>query len=165
MKAKKTRCKKLNISFLKTNNSGSTMVETLVSFVVLFLVLASLYGIVAFSSELYMRSVDTSRLIQKFTREINKKDELIGTGTNPFILKENYKAGYTKAGAEGNYAALELTVVVDDASFTGKEAMKNSRIKLNNTKATTYVCNDETYKEKKIVVPKAVRYEYESEKE
>ena len=81
---------KLNMSFLKKNNSGSTMVETLVSFVILFLILASLYGIVAFSSELYMRSVDTSRLLQRFTREINKKDELIGTGTDPFIKKEEY---------------------------------------------------------------------------
>jgi hypothetical protein len=154
---------KLNMSFLKKNNSGSTMVETLVSFVILFLILASLYGIVAFSSELYMRSVDTSRLLQRFTREINKKDELIGTGTDPFIKKEEYKAGYTKAGSDGNFAALELTLVVDDtnSSFTGSDAMKNSRIKLNNTATTTYVCNDSTFEEKKIIVPKAIRYEYE----
>ena len=40
-----TKNKKVN------KNAGSTMVETLVSFVVLFIVLAGLYGIVSFSSD------------------------------------------------------------------------------------------------------------------
>ena len=144
----------------KENQKGSTMVETLVSFVVLFLVLASLYGIVAFSAELYMRSVDTSRLTQEFYKEIYKKDEFVGEGSNPFVIKKNYKAGFGATEGEERYAALELTVNIDDTNFTGDPKMKNSRIKLSNTSAKTYVAHDETFEEKKIIVPKAVRFEY-----
>ena len=139
---------------------GSTMVETLVSFVVLFLVLASLYGIVAFSSELYMRSVDTSRLTQKFYKEIYKKDQYIGEGTDPFVKKQKYKKGFGAASGDEKYAALELTVNIDDANYYGDSKMKNSKIKLSNTSATTYVCHDESFEQKNIIVPKATRFEY-----
>lgn len=145
---------------LKKNQKGSTMVETLVSFVVLFLVLASLYGIVAFSAELYMRSVDTSRMTQKFYKEIYKKDEFVGVGTNPFIKKQNYKAGFGATEGENRYSALELSVIIDDTNFTGDQRMKNSKIKLSNTSAKTYVAQDEAFKEKNIIVPKAVRFDY-----
>lgn len=145
---------------INNNQKGSTMVETLVSFVVLFLVLASLYGIVAFSSELYMRSVDTSRLTQKFYKEIYKKDEFVGEGTNPFVKKQFYKAGYGATSGDDKYAALELTVNIDDAYFTGDDKMKKSKIKLSNISAKTYVANDESFEEKKIIVPKAARFDY-----
>jgi hypothetical protein len=86
------------IPYKRINHKGSTMVETLVSFVVLFIVLAALYNIVVFSSELYLRSVDTSRLQQKFYREIYKKDDRLDTS---FITKTRYIKGFGGKYSDG----------------------------------------------------------------
>ena len=71
---------------VRQSNKGSTMIETLVSFVVLFLVLGALYSIVSFSTELYMRSVDISRLQQKFFREIYKSRDY----DDSFVERKKY---------------------------------------------------------------------------
>ena len=59
--------KMMRFKFLKQNNNGSTMVETLVSFTVIAIVMAALYAIVSFSSELWMNSIDASRVQQHFS--------------------------------------------------------------------------------------------------
>ena len=146
----------------KNKNKGSTMVETLVSFVVLFVVLAGLYGIVSFSSELYMRSVDTSRLHQKFYSEIyrfsfgpvgetttvNYDSELIG-----------YK-DYTPGTNGENYAGLFL--VVDDTktdpnNYANKQAIKDAYISLSRIGATGFFCIDDDNNEN-LVLPKAIHF-------
>ena len=151
--------KKLMSKIMNSKQRGSTMVETLVSFVVLFLVLASLYGIVAFSSELYMRSVDTSRIRQKFYAEIYKKDDSLVTGTDTHIEKKQYKAGSYKQGSTDKYSALQLTLVEEDPN----SALHDSRIRLSNISATTYEWKDDTLKDK-ILLPKTVEYSYEGKK-
>lgn len=135
------------------NHKGSTMVETLVSFVVLFIVLAALYRIVVFSSELYMRSVDTSRLQQKFYIEIYKK-----TPDTSFIEKTRFIKGFggKKENDDGTYsehAALSLSIVDEN----GK--LKDSEIYLNNISVTSYVCTEDN--DGKGIVPKAVIFTYE----
>ena len=60
------------IKIFHMDNSGSTMVETLVAFVVLMIVLVALYGMIRFSSNLRMRAVDTSDVRNIFSREIYK---------------------------------------------------------------------------------------------
>ena len=54
------------------NNSGTTMMEVLVSFVVLMIVMAALYGMVRISSNLRMRAVDTANIREEFNSEIYK---------------------------------------------------------------------------------------------
>ena len=58
------------------NNKGTTMVETLVAFVVLMIVLLALFKMVTFSSQLKMRSIDTSRVLQVFNQEIYKNNNV-----------------------------------------------------------------------------------------
>ena len=146
------------ISRLFKHNKASTMVETLVSFTVLVIVLAALYGIVVFSTELYMKSVDTSRLQQRFYREIYKKDDKIDSS---FIEKKFYVRGFGGKvdvnGTECEHAALSLVIRLDDSTFTGDPAMKNSEIELTGTDLTSYVCKDSSG-----IVPKVVNFEYES---
>ena len=145
-------------SILKHNDSGSTMVETLASFVVLFIVLAALYSIVVFSTQLYFRSVDLSRLNQKFFREIYKKD----TDTSQ-IKKTEYIKGF--GGAEGGkeHAALVLSF---DAEKTSSENYENAKVttsymNLDKTGAETYVYIGPGSENENYVVPTAVMFKYD----
>lgn len=151
------------------NNNGSTMVETLVSFVVLFIVLAALYGIVSFSSELYMRSVDTSRLHQRFYREIYKFPS--GPVTNPeavsidesFLEYEDYYPGYYPSEPDGHeYACLSLifdTEKTDLSNYgSGDSRIADAYIDLKYTGVTSYVCVDEGAADEKLILPKTLHF-------
>ncbi|MBO4311344.1 MAG: hypothetical protein J5856_09815 [Lachnospiraceae bacterium] len=131
-------------------NRGSTMVETLVSFTVLFIVLASLYAIVTFSTELYMRSVDLSRQQQSFYKEINKKPDKMKN-----IIASDYSAGFGN-----NRAGVALKLEIDPVTFEGKDEMKDSFISMKNTSLTSYVYKDDKAKEEGRAVPKAVNFRY-----
>lgn len=144
------------IPYKRINHKGSTMVETLVSFVVLFIVLAALYNIVVFSSELYLRSVDTSRLQQKFYREIYKKDDRLDTS---FITKTRYIKGFGGKYSDGTnsyeHAALSLTIVNDGNLPDG---MEKSEIYLNNIEVTSYVCTEDN--NGNAIAPKVVNFKF-----
>ena len=138
------------------NQKGSTMVETLASFVVLFIVLAALYGIVTFSTELYMRSVDMSRLQQRFFQEIYKKN--IDT---TFIDRATFVKGYGGQvdlnGETCEHAALNFVIKTDGYSMP--DAMKNSEISMDKISVTSYVCKEDN--DGNGISPKAVIFEYE----
>ena len=135
------------------NNSGSTMVETLVSFTVLFIVLASLYSIVVFSMNLYMKSVDASRLNQKFYREIYKSTTDAST-----IKKTHYNAGFSTAPDGSQGAKLVFSI---DTDKTNSKNYNDSRtetayINMDNTGADTYVYTGSDAD--RMMVPKAVLF-------
>ena len=147
------------IPYKRIDHKGSTMVETLVSFVVLFIVLAALYNIVVFSSELYLRSVDTSRLQQKFYREIYKKDDRLDTS---FITKTRYIKGFGGKYSDGTnsyeHAALSLTIVNDGNLPDG---MEKSEIYLNNIEVTSYVCTEDN--NGNAIAPKVVNFKFDKQ--
>ena len=145
-------------------NAGSTMVETLVSFVVLFAVLASLYGIVVFSSELYMRSIDISRQQQQFYREIYKKDSAFNV-LGPVTRKE-YSAG-NGVSANGDYNPNHASLVLemdltktDESNYNGSDALKRSYISLDSTNVASYVWTDESA-DSTAIAPKAVHFAFD----
>lgn len=152
------------------SNKGSTMIETLVSFVVLFLVLGALYSIVSFSSELYMRSVDISRLQQRFFKEIYKSRNI----DDSFVEIKKYgpnevdkDAGEALAGNAGLILALDQNKT-DPKNYNHSDKVKGSYIALKNIGATTYVCiegnnttgstDDDSVKNS--VKPKAIVFNY-----
>ena len=63
------------IEILK-DDKGTTMMETLVAFVVLMIILVALTRMIFFSSELRMRAMDTGRLMQTFNKELYSNSEL-----------------------------------------------------------------------------------------
>ena len=66
-------------TLIKSNNdAGNTMIETLVSFVILLIVMAALYAMVLFSTNLRMRAIDTATI----------------SGKEIFIVKD-FTASYT----------------------------------------------------------------------
>ena len=135
------------------------MIETLVSFVVLVMVLAALYGVVLFSSELYMRSVDTSRLQQQFYREIYKT-----SGRNEdFIKVTSYEAG---SGVHGNdyspnHAGLVLSLDKEKTKPENYGDDDNIYINLNLIAADTYVCK-QSETDKNTIMPKAILFKPET---
>ena len=153
-------------------NSGSTMVETLVSFVVLFIVLAALYGIVSFSSELYMKSVDTTRLHQKFYQELYKFPSGKATGESTVnydtsLLEEpkDYKPGYAGEGENSDdYASLSLvldTSKTKAANYNNKSSISNTYINLSKIGVTSFVAVDQldkNGKSKELILPKALHF-------
>lgn len=144
-------------------NSGSTMIETLVSFTVLFVVLAGLYGIVAFSSELYMRSVDISRLQQRFYREIYKTPAAISSGS--LVTVTEHKAGYRPTGSDptSKYAGINLTLDTEktnennySTSTLGQSSISMSKMGLTSFVSNTSAGTGETTS----ITPKAVMFTY-----
>ncbi|GEM_PF-2442545 len=148
---------------VRNKNAGSTMVETLVSFVVLFAVLASLYGIVVFSSELYMRSVDLSRQQQRFYREIYKKDSAFGE-TGP-VSRTEYVSGNGINGDDynPNHAGIELvldTEKTDSSNYNNQDSLKNSYISMDSTKVISYVWTQEST-DSTTIAPKAIHFAFD----
>lgn len=159
------------VKFRKINkNSGSTMVETLVSFVVLFVVLAALYGIVSFSSELYMKSVDTSRLYQKFYQEVYKypSGEIPAASMSEdtdFLFIQKYTPGYESANDENDvnkpYASLYLEfdrTKTDGSNYQNDTRISDAYISISNTGVTSFECNDEDAKKDELILPKAIHF-------
>ena len=129
----------------KKNNRGSTMVETLVSFVVIAAVLAALYAIVSFSTRLWMNSVDAANIQQSFTDEIAR---ITHYTAGPVIDSEDGK----------QYADFEL-VSVDSVSG------ETTTIKLNNISADSYVSIEKSVEDENIAAPKAIVFKHKSQLE
>ena len=146
-------------NIIKSNNKGSTMVETLVAFVVLFMVLASLYSIVAFSSELYMKSVDSSRLQQRFYREIYKSSTALEN--SELVEKKEYIRGFGGVKEGKEHASLLLKLEIDENNFHGNTDMLNAEIGLTQIGVTTYTCKDGVAADG-VVTPEVVNFYYES---
>lgn len=146
------------------NNGGSTMVETLVSFVVLVIVLAALYGMIRFSTNLKMRAIDTASVRESFNEEIyktgNKKDvevhEYIGEHSTDdsdtmFYLKVNMDPGKTDhSNLDPNSSELSEELRV--------KFIKS--ISMPNIDATGMVSTDSRISEEKLAPPKVLSFEY-----
>ena len=144
-------------------NAGSTMVETLVSFVVLFIVLAGLYGIVSFSSELYMKSVDTNRMHQKFYQEVYK----FPSG-NVSVDSVNYDTSFLEATAylpgdasseddTNDYASLGLMLDKDKTAavnYNSDSTISDTYINLSKMGITSFVCINQDAIDEELIRPK-----------
>lgn len=76
----------------QNNNKGTTMVETIVAFLVLIIILGIIYGMIAFSSTLRMRAHDTDMAIQRFSREMYNAENKPATPENGKGYKETRNA-------------------------------------------------------------------------
>ena len=149
------------------NNDGSTMIETVVSFVILMIVFAALYGMVRFSSNLRMRAVDTANLHSQFYSEIYK------TGDKDNVDKYNYPGRFAP---DDNYTMfyLQPSIPSDADPAAGKTSAYN--LKLNNAAvnvsdfngqvkvpcidATGYVSTDPRIVTDNLATPKVLVFDY-----
>ncbi len=139
-------------------NRGSTILETVISFVVLMIVLASLIAMVRFATELRMRAIESSRVQSEFNDQLYKAD-----GDMDNVQKYNYVA---KNGID-NATVFTLKLNKDKTNIE-KNFKDNSvsvedirtSIKLPNVDAVGYVSNNPLVDSENLVAPKALVFMY-----
>ena len=136
------------------NNKGNTMFETLIAFVVLAIILAIVYQMVAFCSEMRMKATDTNIVVSEFNENIYKK-------TVP-TDKVDVADRHSEADINGPLFYLKLS------DETSEENIKNStdytgtsyRLRMSYLSAKTYVSKDSRIESEKLVTPKALQFYY-----
>ena len=168
------KCHK-NLNIFLRSNEGSTMIETLVSFVVLMIVIAALYGMVRFSSNLRMRAIDTANVRSEFNSQIYNNNP--GTTIESYYyIGENTKNDSertpmfylmvdTSTGATSS-KNLDTSSTSDEVSESIKsqfaESSKKKAIKLNDINAVGYVSTDSRITDENLVPPKVLVFEYDN---
>ncbi len=139
-------------SKLMTNN-GSTMIEVLVSFIVLSIILLIISRIVIYCYGLRMKSMDTETVTQKFNEECYKDSDKVD-------INEVEIKNYSTKTEDGPVFYLEL-------DYSNTEMMNNNvkdnstdytkyKIRMNNLEATCYSSNNPLIEEENLVQPKAL---------
>ena len=136
------------------NNKGNTMFETLIAFVVLAIILAIVYQMVAFCSEMRMKATDTNIVVSEFNENIYKK-------TVP-TDKVDVADRHSEADINGPLFYLKLS------DETSEENIKNStdytgtsyRLRMSYLSAKTSVSKDSRIESEKLVTPKALQFYY-----
>lgn len=146
-----------NKNRIKGDNRGTTMVETLVSFVVLMIVLAALYGMIRLASNLRMRAVDTANVRTSFNAEIYKK--------NPSSNVERYFYVGKSAPDKTTMFTLKLSSQTNDLNLqvtgtTVDRTRYSDSIRIPNTDAIGFVSKDASITEENLVPPKVVLFKY-----
>lgn len=139
------------------SNDGSTMVETLVSFLVLAIVMASLFAMVRFSSDLRMRAIDTANARNSFNHEIYKK-------TPDSSVVETYSY-IGKSQDDMTMFMLKLSDDTTDynlilAGSTTPLSNFQKNIRIPNVDAVGYVSKDPKISQEKLATPKVLMFMY-----
>ncbi len=153
---KNIKLKMINIKRI-SNNKGSTMVETLVSFVVLVIILAIIYQVVSFCNNLRLKSIDTDNVLKQFNAEIYKPIDKIDSSR---VDVEEYAPN----DEDGSLFIIELDTTNTDVAknIQGDSSIYSSfRLTLGNMKATCYRSNDSIIDEEQLATPKALVFKYE----
>lgn len=149
--------KKFNIrlSHMRMNNRGTTMVELLVSFVVLMIVLAALFGMVRFSSNLRMRAVDTANVRESFNKEIYKKTP------DPTIVATYQYEGKSKDGKTAFMLTLSDDTDVSNLEIGSSERAKfQKNLRVPSIDAVGYKSLDSRITDENLATPKALTFYY-----
>ena len=137
------------------SNKGSTMVETLVSFVVLFIILGILTSAIYFASEIKMKAADIGRIQSDFNRQI--------------YLKAAYQNSADKYKVEPDETVMAYPYA-SSFSLVEKDAETPTILHLSNTNATGFVSIDpstgysesagETSNNSFVIAPKVIIFRY-----
>ena len=158
---KKNRAAILKILY---NNKGSTMMETIVSFVVLMIVLAALYSMVRFSSELRMRAVDSARIQSNFNEQLYRNDNNMQN-----IKKYVYIGKHAKDTYGNSDTVTVFTIKLNDKKTDVQKAFNSNNmpadnakesIKLPNVNATGYVCTDPIVDMENVIAPRVLSFKH-----
>lgn len=144
------------------NNKGSTMIETILSFVVLMIVFATLFGMVRFSSNLRMRAVDTANVKTEFNEQIYKKDtsSMTNITVHEYVGKhaDDRFTMFMLQPDVNKTSATNLQVGITDVNNVNPNLKNNIRIP--NIDAKGFVSSDSRIVEEKLVTPRVLRFEF-----
>lgn len=137
------------------NNKGNTMFETLIAFVVLTIILAIVYQMVAFCGELRMKATDTDMIVSDFNENIYKKsvpEDLIDVADRHSEVDINGPLFYLRLSDETSSSKN----IKSDVDYTAN----SYRIRMSYLSAKTYVSKDPRIESEKLVTPKALQFYY-----
>lgn len=150
--------KKLHMIHKKhLDNRGTTMVETLVAFVVLMIILAIIYSAFVYCSKLRMKATDIDVINQKFNAEIYKDDNKINTDEveyQPYSVQEG-KGPVFYIVLDYENSEMMTYNVKDSATDYG-----DLKIRLNNIEATGYKSVNPLIQSEELATPKALKFRY-----
>lgn len=158
MKCFKRRKNIITLQHLIRNNNGSTMVETLVSFVVLVIILAILMRMVDYCYRLQMRAIDTDRVFSSFNEELYKPIDKIDTDevtAREIKTDENLGPVFYLMLDTGNTKMLDNNVKDNATDYT------NFKIGLYDIKGNSYSSVNSMIEDEKLVTPQALLFDYE----
>ena len=161
------------------NDRGVTMVETVVAFMVLMIILAIIYSVIAFCSTLRMRAQDSNRVAAEFERELYNADNQEGLDESKastlngdrllvsnYVTKDNTPLFFLTVNidetsqsnlGEDYYNAL-IASAPDGATDQQKSELENAKkLSMYQIEAKTFVYNLGENTEK-IIVPKAIQF-------
>jgi hypothetical protein len=177
----RTDCHNLKNGSLK--NQGSTMIETLVAFVVLMIILAIISGIIVFCSKLRLRADDTSRAVTVFSAQMNNNDNKvtrqveegmagfdINEDKNNNIKVTSYFTGKTvtkdpeTGQVIGTSAPLPMFyLVTPESAEAGSADYGKDFLSLYNIEADSYTYISNTDENEQYLLPKALRFVYKND--
>ena len=149
------------------------MIETIVAFAILMIVLALLYKMVVFSSELRMRAVDTARVRNSFNEQVYKTEydesgnriegamenvevvDYYGVG-DPNIIYSNTAAFVMKLDTE----KTDVEKAFGSPSGEEEKRVKNRQITFPHLYATSYSSTDPMIAEEQLATPKVLKFHY-----
>ena len=150
MKTYKTRT---ILNKLKKKDQGSTMLETLVAFTVLMVILAIMYQMMAFCSDLRMKAADEAMVVRTFNQELYR----VGEGEiYDKIRKKTYDSSITNLNDGPLLYLTEVKVEGQDSAYSPS----SRRIQMGTFEMDcfSYDESDEMITKNEVAVPKAVQF-------
>ncbi|MCR5104568.1 MAG: hypothetical protein K6B68_08970 [Eubacterium sp.] len=154
---RKSYIKRHNALEIVLNDDGTTMVETLVAFVVLMIILAIIYSAVSFCYNLRMKTADTDRVMQQFNAELYKSEDKID-------LTEVSFNSYNMQDGKGPVFYLMLDyensdMITNNVKDSATE-YSDLKIRMNKLEATGYQSVNPLIESEELATPKALRFRY-----
>ena len=145
---------KYRISNVLYNDKGTTMMEVLVSFVVLMVILVALTRAIFLSSELRMRAMDTGRIMQTFNKCIYST-EIKNSESFDKVKRERFTTNNIEI-SDGKYKGPLFYITPDED--------KNVELWVTEIDANcfTYDPDDSTVSSENLVIPKAIMFEHKT---
>ena len=139
------------------NNKGTTMVETLVAFVVLMIILAIIYSAISFCARLRMKATDVDSITESFNAEIYKDDSKINPDEVSF---ESYSEQEGKGPVFYLVLDYENTDMITNNVKDTITDYSNFKIRMNKTEATSYKSTNPLIQSEELPTPKALHFRY-----
>ena len=140
-----------------SDNRGTTMIETLVSFVVLAIILAALYGMIRLATNMRIRAMDSESLTSTFNSEIYKNTDL--NGVDEYYYFGDSKDSSTMFMLKVEDKTNDRNLVTDSTSSVDKDLYKDP-IRLTKIDGIGYVSTDSRIESDNLVPPKVLVFKY-----
>ena len=144
--------------YIINNNNGSTMIETLVAFLVLMIIMAILMHMINYCFQLEMKSVDTDTVFARFNTELYK----------PLDAVNSEEVSAQKIETDENLGPVFYLMIDTDKTDMTRNKIQNGTTDYEKYKIGLYSISAKSYKSvngmiasENLVTPQALIFDYE----